>query len=539
MSERARTGADVIAEVLAAAGCKHAFGLPGGEVLALMEALDRAGLNFVLTTHENSGGFMAEGAWHANGAPGVLLATIGPGVANAVNVIANAQQDRVPLIFLTGCVDAAEAETYTHQVFDHQAVLRPIVKASFRAAPGAIAPMMEKALRIATEGQPGPVHIDVPIRVAEGASDERPRALIHPSPAMPAPGPVLERAREMLAKAKRPLVITGVDAVNEGAGANIAGFCQCFGVPMIATYKAKGLLPEDDPLALGGAGLSPKADRALMPLIERADLVLSVGYDPIEMRTGWREPWSRGKSVIEISPVPRLHSMHGATVELVGAIAPTLAILTMGLEPGDVWPEAEPYAVRQGLKAEFAPKRDSWGPGVVFDTLRKTVPRGTLATADSGAHRILLSQMWEVYEPRGLMQSSGLCTMGCALPLAMGRKLAQPDRPIIAFVGDAGLEMVLGELATLRDLGLPVIVCVLVDESLALIELKQRNSQRGNLGVDFGGTDWPSVAKAMGGQGVWIDDAGTLAKEAKAALSRDTFTILAPRIGRRAYDGKF
>ncbi len=119
------TGADIIAGKLHAAGCRHAFGIPGGEVLALMQALDEAGLNFVLVKHENAGGFMAEGGWHADGAPGVLLATLGPGAANAVNVVANAWQDRVPLIFLTGCVDHGEAESYTHQVFDHQQLLRP------------------------------------------------------------------------------------------------------------------------------------------------------------------------------------------------------------------------------------------------------------------------------------------------------------------------------------------------------------------------------------------------------------------------------
>ncbi|MCG8405671.1 MAG: hypothetical protein MI923_10780, partial [Phycisphaerales bacterium] len=132
-------------------GCRFAFGIPGGEVLALMGALDEAGIKFVLTKHENAAGFMAEGVWHAQSAekiaaPGILLATIGPGVANAINVVANAMQDRVPLIFLTGCVDGAEAETYTHQVFDHQALVRPVVKGSFRACSGAIGPVMENAI---------------------------------------------------------------------------------------------------------------------------------------------------------------------------------------------------------------------------------------------------------------------------------------------------------------------------------------------------------------------------------------------------------
>jgi acetolactate synthase I/II/III large subunit len=127
--------------------------------------------------------------------------------------------------------------------------------------------------------------------------------------------------------------------------------------------------------------------------------------------------------------------------------------------------------------------------------------------------------------------------MGCAVPIAAGFKLARPDVPVIAFVGDAGLEMGLGELATLRDLGIPLLICVLVDESLALIELKQRAMQRPAAAVDFGGSDFPAIAAALGGHGVWIDDAEALASEAGLALGRSTFTVLACRIGKRAYDG--
>ena len=147
------TGAEIIAAKLKQAGCKRAFGIPGGEVLAILGGLDDVGIDFHLAKHENAAGFMAEGAWHGEDsgsrAPGILVATVGPGVSNAVNVIANAMQDRVPLIFLTGCVDHAVAETYTHQIFDHQAILRPVVKATFRASAGTIGVMMEKALDIA------------------------------------------------------------------------------------------------------------------------------------------------------------------------------------------------------------------------------------------------------------------------------------------------------------------------------------------------------------------------------------------------------
>ena len=186
----------------------------------------------------------------------------------------------------------------------------------------------------------------------------------------------------------------------------------------------------------------------------------------------------------------------------------------------------------------FAASSD-FGPDRVFDILRQTLPEKTVATADSGAHRILLSQMWQCPSPRTLLQSSALCTMACAVPIAAGYKFASPETPVIAFVGDAGLEMGLGELATLREHNIPIIICVLVDESLTLIEMKQRASQRPNLGVDFTGSDFPTIANALGGYGVWVDDPESLATETRNALSRNTFTVLACRIGRKSYDGRF
>ncbi|MBX2855127.1 MAG: thiamine pyrophosphate-binding protein [Rhodobacteraceae bacterium] len=546
----APTGADVAAAKLAAAGCKRAFGVPGGEVLALIEGLRAAGIAFHLTKHENAAGFMAEGGWHADcegsghAAPGLLVATVGPGVANAVNVVANAMQDRVPMLFLTGCVDAWEAHSYTHQVFDHQAMLRPVVKASFRAEAGSVGVVVEKALAIAAAGQPGPVHVDLPISALEGAAIGDDLAALTerlpPAPALGAPaGEALTAARALLSGAERPLVIAGVDAVNEGAGEAVARFCRQLGAPLVTSYKGKGLLDEADPLALGGAGLSPKADTALAPLLAAADLILLAGYDPIEMRKGWRRPWPTATPVIEIAPVLRDHGMHTAPrVSFQTALPGTLDALADNLPSKARWSDSAPTHIRAKLRETFSPEPD-WGPARAFHTLRDVLPPETVATADSGAHRILLSQIWRCPSPRGLLQSSALCTMGCAVPLAMGHALARPDVPAVAFVGDAGLEMGLGELATARDLKLPVLIVTLVDESLALIEMKQRAGQRPNVGVDFPGSNFPAIAEAMGGVGVWIDDETSLRAEAAKATGRETFTLLAVRIGRRAYDGKF
>ncbi len=529
---------DLIARRLAEAGCRHAFGIPGGEVLAIMDALERAGIGVRLARHENCAGFMGEGVHHRDGAPAILVATIGPGIANAVNVIANAWQDRVPMIVLTGCISAAERHSYTHQVFDHVRLVEPVAKAAFRVEDGMAAVLADRAVAIATEGRPGPVLLDIPIDVQtleQPAPPPLPAAAARP--VAPAEGPALEEARSWLAEARRPLMIAGLDVLTQNAEAAVAAFCRRFGAPLITTYKAKGVLPEDDPLALGGAGLSPRVDRRLLPLAAASDCILLAGYDPIEMRIGWRDPWPEGARVIDLPAVADRHGMHSAPLVFAGDVGAALEALGRGVPPRETWPSGEPASTRAALRAESGLDED-WGPAAVIDVLRSSLPRDAVVTTDSGAHRIVLSQLYECCRPRGLLQSTGLCTMGCAVPLAIGRKLAEPERTVVATVGDGGLEMFLGELATLRDLQLAIPIVVFVDGQLGLIELKQRGSQLPNLAVDFGATDFPAVARALGGEGVRVRDRNALAREIEAALSRDRFTILAAEIGRQAYDGR-
>ena len=536
---------EIIGKCLYRAGCRRAFGIPGGEVLDLMQGLKNSGIEFFLTKHENSAGFMAEGGYHADGAPAVLLATLGPGVANAVNVVTNAFQDRVPMIFLTGCVDASDELTYTHQVINHGELLKSVTKASIKVVDGMVDVSIDKAVSISMDEQPGPVHVDVPISIASKeqlTSDVSNEKLLsvrnNPLPAVPADGEELETARELLSHSKRPIVVAGLDVLNHNSEEAVKKFVIDFRIPLITTYKAKGILPEDNPLSLGSAGLSPLADQHLLPLVHESDLIIAAGYDPIEMRSGWRNPWGETAKVIEFIAVPNTHYMHQADFSFVGHIGEGLNTLRTGVSPSTFWKGDKPINVRNQLKSIFS-GNDEWGPGVVIETVRRMLPANGVATVDSGAHRILLSQMWECYEPRGLLQSTGLCTMGCAVPLAIGFQLASPERHVVAFTGDAGLEMVLGELATLRDLELPVVIVVFVDESLALIELKQRRSELPNLGVDFGPTNFPKVAEALGGVGRWVSCKSDLIEAFEDALEQPKFSLLACKIGCKVYDGRF
>ena len=532
------TVSDIIAQRLYDAGCRHAFGIPGGEVMVLMAALDRAGIQMHLVKHENCAGFMGEGVFHFDGAPAILIATIGPGIANGINVIANALQDRVPMIALTGCVPAREQHTYTHQVMDHLKLAQEVTKAAFRVEANTAAIIADKAVTIAMEDRQGPVLLDVPIDVQklEESSQWPRRSTV--SPVGPAIGPDLDKARSWFAEAEKPIVIAGVDTLNQNGSQAVAKFCRDYSIPLITTYKGKGILPENDPLALGGAGLAPKADGKLLPLVKESDCIILAGYDPIEMRLGWQNVWQEDARVIDFSAVSNTHYMHQAALNFVGNVAAGLSALSIDNKPKASWSDGAPTKVRAQLH-EALRLDEEWGPAAVIDECRKALPDTTIVTVDSGAHRILLSQAWQCFEPRGMLQSTALCTMGCAVPLAIGRKIAEPDRPVAAFIGDAGLEMFLGELATIREkkLGIPIIV--FVDESLGLIEQKQRGSQMANLAVDFGGSDLPAIAKALGGYGEWCDDRQAVRREVSAALDRDSFTLIAARIGRKAYEGRF
>ncbi len=531
--------ADVLATRLYAAGCRYAFGMPGGEVLTLVDALEAAGIKFILVKHENSAGFMAEGVYHRTGAPGILVATLGPGVANAVNVIANADQDRVPMIFLTGCVDADDAHSYTHQIFDHRAILEPITRATFTLSAASAEVIADKAVNLALAARPGPVHIDVPISVADSSAKSTRSILRAPqSPTAPAPGPDLEKARAWLGQAKKPIMIIGVDVLSEGSSEVAKTFAQNYAIPVLTTYKAKGILPEDDVLALGGVGLSPLADRHLMPFVNEADLIICAGYDPIEMRTGWQDAWDPDKqNVIDITTAPNTHYMHQAAISFICNIAAGLKAISDGVAPAATWDSARFDEVRTQLCQVYRIDED-WGPAAIVETVRDFMPRNAVASVDSGAHRILLSQVWHCYEPQGLLQSTGLCTMGCAVPLAMGAKIASPDTSVVAFVGDAGLLMCLGELATAAELDLPITIITFVDASLSLIDIKQRGRQLKNAGVDFDQVDFAATGKALGGNGITVTSRDQLKHALGEAATASRFTLIGCVIDRQAYDGR-
>jgi acetolactate synthase-1/2/3 large subunit len=538
--DKTKRVADYLADGLYMSGCRYAFGMPGGEVLSILDAFRGSGIEFVLCKHENNGGHMAEGIYQRTGSISALLATIGPGATNIVNVVANAKQERVPLLVITGCVDQDVESYYTHQVLDHQAIFAEVTKASFKLHPATADTIVDKAIKIATTGQPGPVHIDVPVGVADikvKPSLIKPTA--RPSPMAPAPGKDLLRAKELLANSSRPLLIAGIDAVNQNAEHEIRRFVKRYRVPIITTYKAKGIVPEDDALSLGGAGLSLKSDSILFKLIKQSDLIIGAGFDPIEMRDNWRNVWDTSRvHMIDFTATISNHYMYSSSISFVGDVGAGLNVLSENVEPGNVWDEKQPTKTRRDLQAAFKPPKE-WGPGLVIKTVRDAIPKDAIVACDTGAHKLLLSQMWTCYEPRTLLQSNSFSTMAIALPVAIGVQIAEPKRSVIAFTGDCGLLMCLGELSTLRERELPIIIVVFVDSSIALIEKKQRARGFENTGVDFNSVDFVAIAKAFGGSGHDVYTKEQLAIAIQIAKKSQQFCIIACHIPRYSYDGTF
>jgi acetolactate synthase-1/2/3 large subunit len=269
-----------------------------------------------------------------------------------------------------------------------------------------------------------------------------------------------------------------------------------------------------------------------------SDLVLMIGYDPIEMRLGWLDFGPDANHLVDISQIPPDHAMHHPGARIVAEPKALLQALNGSVDERKSWVDGEPAKAKGELDVIFATKA-AWGPHNIIDQLNQIAGANGLLTVDSGAHRILLSQKWVAAKPLSLLQSAGFCTMNAALPLAIGVLVADPSRNVFAVMGDGGLEMGIGELATVRDLHLPLTIVLFQDRSLALIAMKQAAAGLASAGVKLGETDFAAVAKGFGGYGVNVENSNDFRNELEAAGERAGFSLIACRFDASAYDGAF
>jgi acetolactate synthase I/II/III large subunit len=529
------SGATAIVTALARAGTRVMFGMPGGGPnLDVVGAAAAAGLRFVLTHSETAAAIMAATGADLTGAPGAVLVTRGPGLASAVNGIAHAALDRLPVVVIADTVRAAEAARVSHQRLDQEALGRSVAKAALAVGGDQAGLVAARLVSQALAVPPGPV-----IALMD---DGAPAGLAGPGDDAPIdvpqwrPSGALAPLAEALRQARRPVLLLGAHALAHTAAirATVGGR----GIPALHTYRARGIVP-DSAAEAGGLVTGGTME---WPLLAEADLIIGLGVDEAEMIPA---AWDYAAPTVLVGDWPAERT--GATGYFTGATSLTaplpaaIDLLAHWAPPagasspppaGAGWAPtagrtARADTTRRLAEAAAAGPASALAPQQVAAVVRAHTPADTIATVDAGAHMLAVMPLWEVDEPGRLLISSGLATMGFALPAAIAAALCAPSQPVVAFTGDGGLGMTLAEIETAVRLRLRIVVIVFNDATLSLIKIKQRpDGQGGAEAVDYGPVSFAGVATAMGSAAAAAGTEADLVRVLDAALHRDGPTVI-------------
>lgn len=494
--------------------------------MTLIDAATAKGLKFVLAHHETSALFMAAAEAELTGVPGVCLATVGPGLANAVNGLAHCSLDRVPLLLLS---DRLGDPVTLHQLVDHQRLVAAVTKSSETLTPAGVTSTVRRALERTLAAPQGPVHLDLSAETASAEAEPPARGPAGEADAPPPdPDPdLVEAAARLLGGSTRPVALVGLGARTPDVTAELRALVEAFGVPVLCTYKAKGVLPDDHELAHGLVTNGALESATL----DRADALLLVGFDRVELMPG---PWRWQLPSVGIAEPAAGRGPLEATVEVGGDGAAALAALRARLEV-DGWKAGWPPAAGARLGApDRASEADGISPATVVAICRRLAPGGAVATVDAGSHMFAATLYWTASSPRRFLISNGLATMGYGLPAAIGAALCQ-DEVVICFTGDGGLAMCAGELATAARLGVRVVVVVFNDGMLNLIKVKQEKQGRTTYGLDFEAVDWAATAAGMGLLTASVSDRDGLTDAFSAALASGGPALIDVRIDATVY----
>lgn len=490
----------VVLDELRAAGVTHVFGVPGGPILPLYDALadQRHGIRSVLAKHEMGAAFMALGHAQAGGGIGVVCTTAGPGALNAMTGVASATGDSVPLLALTGQVATArfghgglQDSSGGNWGLDTVDAYRSAVKLSVMATGAAQVPgLVRHALATARSGRPGAVHVSLPADVWNQqcpvpAPTPMPEAAV-PSAGSAAPVPSAAAVQELadaLCSARRPAILAGQGAKLAGARESLADFAELLGVPVATTLKGKGSFPEDHPLALGvfGLGGNPLAHHYL--LSKGVDLLLVVGSRLGEIATdGWNPALAHGRSVAQIDIDPLvIGRVFPADIRVVADARETLEALAERISrtrPRALPPDALRAArVCHALHPPAAGLQEGHRvlrASAVTARLSERLPHDTVLFVDVGNCLSWSGQYWLSRRPGTVLYSLNIAGMGYGTAAAIGGALALPQRPVVALVGDAAFAMAGMEVHTAAEYDVPVIWVVLDNGGHGMVENVQR-----------------------------------------------------------------
>ena len=512
----ARTAADLLVDCLAAEECRWVFSVPGEETMDILDALSRSEtVQHVTTRHEQGAAFMADVHGRLTGRAAVAMGTLGPGATNLVTGIADAYLDRAPMVAITGQASSDKLHKEAHQVVDIVDMFAPVTKWNTRVERvEAIPEIVRKAFRVATLEKPGPTHIELPENLAasppEGGDEIgplQPNKAYFPEPTDEA----IEHAARLIAASERPIVLAGNGVLRRNASPELRAFARGLHVPVAMTFMGKGAIDDRSHLSLMAVGLQTR-DHVLAGF-DRADLVVSVGYDPVEYAPSWWNP-ERTKRIIHIDTTPaEVDAAYRPEVELIGDIDGALrrllaAVLPHGIGGRDAGERHEAREIlvhadlRTGLLAELGANETDQGypikPQRAIADLRRALGPSDIVVSDVGAHKVWVARLYQAYEPNTVIISNGFAAMGISLPGAIAAKLVHPDRKVVALCGDGGFLMNSQELETAKRIGANITVVIWRDDGYGLIDWKQRNEFGRPFAVEFGNPDFVAYAESFG-----------------------------------------
>ena len=506
------TGAELMVRCLEREGVEYIFGIPGEETLDLNNALLDSRIRFIPVRHEQGAAFMADVYGRLTGRAGVCLATLGPGATNLATGLADANLDRAPVVAITGQVSRDRMHKESHQHVDIVEAFGPFTKWNARVETGGTIPeVVRKAFKLAEEEKPGSCHIELPEDVAAEPAEGQPLKVERtrrPSPDRPS----LARTAELINQARRPLILAGNGVIRGRASRELRGLAERAGIPVVNTFMAKGTLPPDHPLALMTVGLGREdAERAGFP---EADLVIAVGYDPVEYGPRTWNP-KRQAQIVHLDFTPaEVDAHYEPAVEVVADVREALELLAPLVAAVNRPP-------RVGADRDDRCRTDAFPllPPRVLADLEAALSPEDLVISDVGAHKLWVAKYYRARFPNTVIISNGFAAMGIGLPGAIAAKLVLPQRRVVTVTGDGGFLMNVQELETATRLGVSLVALIFRDEGYGSIRWKQSHRFHRTAGVEFGNPDFVRLAEAFGCRGFRVEAAAQLPPILKEALT--------------------
>ena len=520
--------AELFVRCLEAEGVKHIFGVPGEENAHFMMALEGSPIEFVLCRHEQAAAFMADVYGRLTGEAGVCLGTLGPGATNLVTGVADANMDRAPLVVITGQADSQRQHKESHQNMDVVGLFKPVTKwATPINHPRVVPEVVRKAFKVATTEKPGACHIELAEDIADGQVEGQaiaPHRLRRPVP----DDKIVDQAWAAIKEAKRPIIIAGNGAIRKRASTQLKRFVEATGIGVVSTFMGKGCIPRSWAQSLFTIGL--QARDHVSCAIDASDVVITLGYDLVEYHPRLWNP-SGDKRIVHIDFLPaEIDEHYHVDVEVTGDLAHTLWMLNQRVG-GQRLAVAQHAEIRQRMLSDFAEYKDDCGAGpikpqkVLWDAREVMGPHDILLS-DVGAHKMWIARYYHCDEPNTCLISNGFCSMGFALPGAIGAKIAHPERNVLAICGDGGFMMNVQDLETARRLGTNIVVLIWEDHGYGLIAWKQDNQFGQHTPLSFNNPDFVKLAEAFDCRGVRVDSAEALAPALTEAFAADRPTVI-------------